>query len=402
MPWQDNSGKNGSGRGPTRGPWGQSPRPPGGGNGGGNGDGRGPGGKPPEPPDFEELLQASRQRFKRAFTPRAGSGGGMRTPQFNRQTIGLAALAIGGLWLFSGFYQVGAKSLGVVTTFGKYTQITGPGLHWHAPFPFQGANVVVVTEVQSTLVPANRAERGERSEGLMLTGDKNIVDVGLTVQWRIKSGRVAEAKGALPPVAQYLYRIENPKNLVLTVAEAAIREVVGRNELDFIQTDGRSVVQEDTRTLMQETLDAQLAGIEIIEVNLEKTDPPTTEVNDAFLDVIAAGQDREQFVNRAREYANRVVPEARGQAQRALEEARAYQARVTAEARGQAERFSSILGEYQKAPEVTRERMYLETVERVLAPMNKVIVDEDASGGVVPYLPLSEIKRPAAAQGNPQ
>ncbi len=387
MPWQDNSGK-GGGRGPVKGPWGQPPRPPGGEGGNGRGPGRGG-----EPPDLDELLKASRQRLKRAF-PRGGGAGG-KGPELNRQTVGLAGAGVLFLWVMSGVYQVAASELGVVTTFGKFERVTGPGLHWHVPVPFQNARKEQVTVIQETLVPQGAAQRGERSAGLMLTGDKNIVDVALKVQWRIKADTTAP-EGDLPPVAQFIFTIDDPANLVRTLAEAATREVVGRNELDFIQTDGRAVVMEETRELMQQALDEQKAGIEIVSVNLEKADPPTEEVNQAFLDVIAAAQDREQFINRAREYANRVVPEARGQAQKILEDARAYQAQVTADARGQASRFDAILNEYQKAPEVTRQRMYLETTERVLGPMNKIIIDEGASSGVVPYLPLNELTKKGA------
>ncbi len=388
MPWQDNSGKNGSGKGPVRGPWGQPPRPPGGGD---NGSGRG------EPPDLEELLQASRQRFKRAFPPRNGGGGGGGAPHITPQLAGLIAAGVLGLWALSGFYQVNTAERAVVTTFGKYTAVTGPGLHWHMPLPIQNARKEIVTELRETLAPATTAQRGQQSGGLMLTGDKNIVDVGIKVQWRIKPD-VTAPEGQLPPVAQFIFTIEDPDNLVRTVSEAAIREVVGRNELDFVQTDGRAVVMDETRQLIQDTLDAQGAGIEIDSVNLEKADPPTPEVNEAFLDVIAAAQDREQYINRAREDANKVVPQARGEAQRMIEEARAYQAQVTAEARGQADRFNAILTEYQKAPEVTRQRMYLETVEGVIGPMDKIIIEEGAGGGVVPYLPLNELNKKGASQ----
>lgn len=393
MPWQDNSG-NGGGRGPVRGPWGQPPKNN---NGGGDRGGRG------EPPDLEELLQASRQRLKRAF-PRGGKGGGGGAggggaPRMSRGMGLLIAVGLVALWLLSGFYQVGASQLGVVTTFGEFTRVTGPGLHWHAPAPFQNARTETVTEVRSNTIPQNMTQRGEQSGGLMLTGDKNIVDVGMTVQWRIKAD-VTAAEGELPPVAQFVFLIDGPQQLVVSVGESAIREVVGRNELDYVQTDGRTDVQEQTRRLMQEALDAQSSGIEVVEVNLEKADPPTDEVNEAFLDVIAAAQDREQFINRARQYANRVVPEARGQAQRILEDARGYAARVTAEARGQAQRFNVIHEEYQKAPEVTRQRMYLETVEAVLGDMNKIIIDEQAGSGVVPYLPLTELQRRQRAQSN--
>jgi membrane protease subunit HflK len=262
------------------------------------------------------------------------------------------------------------------------------------PFPFQSAATENVTGVRELLVPSTGSQRGEQG-GLMLTGDKNIVDVVIKVQWQIKPETVAAGPGELPPVAQFKLTIDEPEKLVSTVAEASIREVVGRNELDFVQTDGRAVVMDETRTLMQAALDAQKTGIAINSVGLEKADPPTEEVNQAFLDVIAAAQDREQYINRAREYANKVVPEARGQAQKILEDARAYQAQVTADARGQASRFDAILTEYQKAPEVTRQRMYLETTERVLGPMNKIIIEDSASKGVVPYLPLNELQKKA-------
>jgi membrane protease subunit HflK len=381
MPWQDNSGK-GGGRGPVRGPWGQPPKPPGGGDGNGKGPGRGG-----EPPDLDEILRASKQRFRQAF-PR-GPGGG--PPAFSRQTGALAAAGIGVLWLLSGFYQVGTAELGVITTFGKYESVSGPGLHWRMPYPFQAVRTENVTGVREELIPTGNAQSGQ-SSGLMLTGDKNIVDIGLNVQWRIKQEMTAPA-GELPAVANFKLKIQEPENLVRTVAEASIREVVGRNELDFVQTDGRAVVMDETRALMQQTLDAQNTGIFIESVNLVKANPPTEEVNQAFLDVIAAAQDREQFINRAREYANKVVPEARGLAQKTLEDAGAYRAQVTADARGQAARFDSIYGEYQKAPEVTRQRMYLETAERVLGPMNKIIMEEGASRGVVPYLPLNELNK---------
>jgi len=393
MPWQDNSGKGGSGRGPVKGPWGQQPpRPPSGGD-----NGRGGG----DPPDLDELLQASRQRLKRAFPRRgAGGGGGGRPPQIDRRMMIIGGGALIGLWLISGFYMVDTPERGVVTTFGKFDRVTIPGLQWRLPSPFQSHRTVLVTELRQMNVPS----QDNRNEGLMLTGDKNIVEVGFTVQWRIKEDLTAP-NGGLPPVAQFALTIAEPDVLVRSVAEASIREVVGANELDFLQTEGRNVVQDQTRALMQQSLDNQSSGIEIQSVNLRKIDPPTAEVNAAFLDVIAAGQDREQFINRAREYANKIEPEARGQAQQVLEDAAAYKAQVVAEARGQAARFDAILSEYRKAPDVTRQRMYLETVEKVLGPMDKIIIEDNAGRGVVPYLPLNELRRPAPAapaQGSQQ
>jgi membrane protease subunit HflK len=391
MPWQDNSGKGGnggSGRGPVKGPWGQQPpRPPGGGGDNGRSGG--------EPPDLDELLQASRQRMKRVLSRRGGGQGG-RGPQIDGRLGFLIAAGVGALWLFSGFYQVDTAERGVVTTFGKFDRVTLPGLQWRLPGPFQSHRTEIVTKLREMNVPGESGGRG----GLMLTGDKNIVDVAFTVQWRIKEDTTAP-EGELPPVAQFALMIDKPENLVRAVAEASIREVVGRNKLDFLQTEGRNLVGDDTRALMQNSLDDQNTGIEIASVNLRPIDPPTPEVNAAFLDVIAAGQDREQLINEAKRYANKIEPEARGQAQQVLEDSQAYASQVVAEARGQAARFDSILNEYQKAPDVTRQRMYLETVEKVIGPMDKIIIEDSASRGVVPYLPLNELRRAPAPEAKP-
>ncbi len=372
MPWQDNSG--------NRGPWGQPPR---GSNGGNRSGGRGGG----EPPDLEDLLQASRQRLKRVFP--GGGGGG---PQLNLMTFGLIGAGIVGLWLVSGFYQVEPGELAVVTTFGEYQTVAGPGLHWRVPAPIQGVQKQPALAVQEMSIPAEQRS-GELSQGLMLTGNKNIVDIAFTVQWKIKSDLLPEQGEALPGVAQYTFYIDEPQALVRMTAEAAMREVVGRNTLDFVQTDGRAEVQEQTEELMQAALDNYKAGIQIEQVNLTGTEPPTNEVNEAFRDVQAAEQNQATVIQNARQYTNQVVPEARGEAQRILEDAGAYAARVTAEARGEAQRFENIYEEYAKAPVVTRQRMYLETIERVLSGMDKIIIDEDAGSGVVPYLPLNELRR---------
>jgi membrane protease subunit HflK len=389
MPWSDNSGN----KGPTRGPWGQPPRQPGGGSNGGGGRGN-------EPPDLEDILKASQQRLKRAFPRggRGGQGGGGEPIKLNRNMLTAIGGAIGALWLISGFYTVEADELAVVTTLGKFDRVSPPGLHWHAPFPFQAAPKEKVTSVRTTQVPS------AEGAGLMLTRDKNIIDAAMAVQWRIKSEIVGAKPGEFPGVAAFMFNVDDPALLVEMVAEASLREVVGSNNLDFIQTAGRAKVQDDTRALMQAALDAYKSGIQVEDVNLGKTDPPTEEVNAAFLDVNAAEQNRDRDVNGARAYENRRVAEAVGEARQKVERARAYAAQVTADARGQASRFDSIYAEYQRAPEVTRQRMYLETVERVLGPMNKIIIDDQGRGGVVPYLPLNELQRrtPPAQQGGQQ
>ncbi len=387
MPWQDNSGNGGGG---GRGPWGQPPR--GNNNGSNNGGGRN------EPPDLEDLLQASRQRLKRAF-PRGGRGGGGGGGgfQLNRATGGIAAAGLAVLYVLSCAYQVAPNELAVVTTFGKYTDVSGPGLHWRI-FPIQAVSKQPALAVLEMPIPArDRRGSGGLSQGLMLTGDKNIVDVAFTVQWKIKSNVAPEQGETLPGVAQFIFNIDNPQELVLTVGEASMREVVGRNTLDFLQTEGRLEVQEQTRDLMQDALDSYKAGIQIESVLLTGTEPPTSEVNEAFRDVQAAEQNQATVIQNARQYTNQVVPEARGEAQRILENAGAYASRVTAEARGQAQRFDNIYEEYSKAPEVTRQRMYLETIERVIGPMDKIIVEDGAGSGVVPYLPLNELRRQPGA-----
>ncbi|GJL92528.1 FtsH protease activity modulator HflK [Hyphococcus sp.] len=387
MPWQDNSGKGGG-----RGPWGQPPR--------GNGGGSNNGGGRNDPPDLEDLLQASRQRLKRAFPRRGGgNGGGGGGIPLNRASGGFIAAGLVALWLASGIYQVAPNELAVVTTFGDYESVEGPGLHWHIPAPVQAVSKQPVLSLQDMDIPVTDRRGGQLSPGLMLTGDKNIVDISFTVQWRIKPNLIPEQGEEMPGVAQFMFNIDEPEALIRMTGEAAMREIVGRNTLDVVQTEGRAEIAEQTRQLMQVSLDAYKAGVQIELVNLKLAEPPTNEVNEAFRDVQAAEQNQATVIQNARQYTNQVVPEARGQAQRILEEARGYAARVTAEARGQAQRFDNIYEEYRKAPDVTRQRMYLETVERVLGDMDKIIVDEDAGSGVVPYLPLDQVRRQQAPQG---
>lgn len=386
MPWQDNSGNRGGG---GRGPWGQPPR-------GNNGNGSKQGGGRGEPPDLEDLLQASRQRLKRAF-PRGGGGGGGGF-QLNRATAGAIGAVLLVLWGASGIYQVAPNELAVVTTFGDYEEVKGPGLHWHVPAPVQSVAKQPVLELQDMQIPIRDRRSGQQLPlGLMLTGDKNIVDIAFTVQWRIKPDLAPEQGEEMPGVAQYTFNIDGPEALVRMTGEAAMREVVGRNTLDYVQTEGRAEVALQTEELMQRALDAYKSGIQIERVNLTLAEPPTPEVNEAFRDVQAAEQNQATVIQQARQYTNQVVPEARGQAQRILEEAHAYAAERTADARGQAARFNEIYSEYAQAPEVTRQRMYLETVERVLGDMDKIIVEEGAGSGVVPYLPLDQVRRQQGA-----
>lgn len=381
MPWQDNSGK-GGGRGPVRGPWGQTPRPPGGGdNGGGKGPGRGG-----EPPDLDELLRASKQRLKRAF-PGAGGGGGQGF-QWSPKMGAFAGAGLVLLWAISGIYQVGPQEQGVTTTFGKYAGLTGPGLHWRAPM-IQDVKLVPVDKQQTATIDGSGASGANAQENLMLTSDRNIVDISFTVDWKISRASVPE--GELPNAAKFIFNIEDPEEMVKAVAAAAMRETIGAKELEPIITSGQADVVEQTRVRIQETLDSYKSGIEVLRVNMEKPEVPGA-VRDAFADVIKARNEKDRMVNEAQRESNQIIPVAEGDALKIIQEARAYSARVEADSVGQADRFNKIYEEYRRAPQVTRQRMYLETVESVLGDMNKIIIDKKASGGVVPYLPLNELK----------
>ncbi|NHK27849.1 FtsH protease activity modulator HflK [Parvularcula flava] len=388
MPWTDKpgggSGQGGNGSGGGRGPWGQ---PPNGGNGNNNGSGNRGGGNNNQSPDLEELLRSGRERFKRSMGGRggrggSGGGGGVKLPGKGIITVVLILLV--GLWAASGVYTVGPGERGVVTTFGKYTTMTGPGLQFHVPWPVQNVDVVLVTNERVTQIGTSR---GNQNESTMLTSDLNIVDVSIEVNWRIKVGPVED--GELPGPAKFVFNNEDPENMVRAVAESALREVVGGNELDPIISNGRAIVPQNTLDVMQRTLDAYNSGIEIIRITFQRSDPPT-EVIQAFRDVIDARSDAETTINNAQRTANEIVPLARGQADRVILDAEAYEAQVVAEARGQAARFVDIYEEYAKAPNVTRQRMYLETMERVLGDMDKIVVDQDA-GGTVPFLNLNEL-----------
>jgi membrane protease subunit HflK len=391
MPWSDNSGN--GGRGSAGGPWGQPPKSNGGGNGGGRG-GRG------EPPDLEELLQASRQRLKRAFPPRgrgrnggAPGGGGPRRVDVTPRSIGVALLGVGALWFLGGWYQVGPEEQGVKTTFGKYAGISGSGLHWRAPL-IQGVVKVPVKAQQTTTVGA-AGGGASGGENLMLTSDRNIVDVTFTVNWKIKEAPTEP--GAMPNAAKFIFNIENAQNLVRGVAESAMRETIGAKPLGPIITAGQADVVEQTRQRIQAGLDAYDSGIEVIRVNMERPEVPGA-VRDAFADVIKARNEKAQSINDAQRAANQIVPVAEGEAQRMIEEARAYAAEVEATAIGEAERFNKIFEEYRRAKDVTKQRMYLETMEQVLGGMEKIMIDKQAGQGVVPYLPLNELGRPARPQ----
>jgi membrane protease subunit HflK len=322
--------------------------------------------------------------------------------------IGVALLLLGvlAIWALSGFYRVQSEEQGIVLRFGKYVSHADPGLNYHLPYPIETVLLPKVLRVSTlsigmTLIddPARRGRtmRDVPEESLMLTGDENIVDVDFTVLWRIKP------KGA----PDFLFNIQNPEGTVKAVAESAMREVIGRSNIQPILTGARTSTELAVQELMQKTLDSYGSGILVQQVQMQKVDPPA-QVIDSFRDVQAARADLERLQNEAQTYANRVVPDARGRAAQILQTAEGYKQQAVAEAKGQSARFLKVYDEYKKAPDVTRQRIYLETMEHILGGSEKLIYDSGnsaSSQGVVPYLPLNELtprRSTAATSGQPQ
>jgi membrane protease subunit HflK len=365
MSWSNPSG----GDGDNRGPWGRQPQSGGGGR---------------KPPDVEEWLRRGQDRL-RSMLPGGGRG-------FTTGTLIVILLAIVVVWLLSGIYFVGAREQGVVLRFGQFVARTAPGPNYHLPWPIETVETPEVTrENQINIGYGQVADaNGQTStedipeESLMLTGDENIIDVNFTVFWVIKDA------------GDYLFRVDNPDQAIKAVAESAMRQVVGQNQIERILTQDREPVQVQVRELMQKTLDQYGAGVTVTRVQMQKVDPPL-EVISAYRDVQAARTDQDRMRNEAEAYANRIIPEARGQAARIVQEAQGYKQKAIAEASGEAKQFVSVYEEYRKAPEVTRKRMYLETMSRLFAPMNKVIVDENAAKNIIPYLPPQSF-----GSGNPE
>ena len=364
MPWSNQGG----------GPWGSGPKGP---------WGSGPQSSGPNPPDLEEILRRSQDKL-RSVLP-GGSLGGKGIV-----IIGLIAVL---LWGFSGIYQVAPDELGIVLRFGRYVRDAQPGLNIKFPYPIETVLTPKVLNINRIDI-GMRVEDGLRrgtswrdvpEESLMLTGDENIVDVDFTVLWRIKPNGAAD----------YLFNIQSPEGTVKAVAESAMREVIGRSEIQPILTGARQNVETAVQDLMQRVLDTYQSGVQITQVQMQKVDPPQ-QVIDSFRDVQAARADAERAQNEAQTYANRVVPEARGRAAQILQAADAYREQTVAEATGQASRFLQVYEQYKKAPDITRQRLYLETMERVLGGADKVILDAQTNAGgsgVVPVLPLSDPTR---------
>jgi membrane protease subunit HflK len=359
MPWSNQSG--GGRRGGGGGPWGQ-----------------GPSGGPHQQPDLEELLKRSQDRLKQVMPGGSGIPGSF---------LFLGVIVLAAIVAFYAFtFRVNPDELGVVMRFGKVDRQEAPGLHFRLPYPIEEVRLPKVTRQNiievgmRTTVGARAGTRDVPEESLMLTGDENIVDVDFVVYWRIKDAQ------------NYLFRIQNPDNTVKEVAESAMREIVGQSNIAPILTEARQKTEQSVQKLMQEVLDSYESGIRIDQVQLQKVDPPA-QVIDAFRDVQAARADNERLQNEAFAYANRIIPEARGDAERILQAAKGYQQQAVAEAVGQTARFLKVYEEYRKAPDVTRKRLYLETMERVLGGTDKIILDGKAGQHVVPYLPLDQLTR---------
>jgi membrane protease subunit HflK len=292
------------------------------------------------------------------------------------------------VWALSGFYRVDADEQGVVLRFGKYTNMTQPGLNYHLPYPIESVMTPKVTRV-------NRVDIGFRSSGdvsrsgaiseikeesAMLTGDENIVDINYSVFWVIKDA------------GKYLFNVQDPQGTIKAVAETAMREIIARKKIQSILTQGRTDIETEAHKIMQQILDQYNSGVEVTQVQAQKSDPPA-QVIDSFRDVQAAKADKERQQNEAQAYANDVIPRARGEAAKIVQDAEAYKREVVAQAEGEASRFIAIYNEYAKAKTVTQERMYLETMEKVLSGVNKIIIDKQSGSGVVPYLPLPDLRK---------
>ena len=378
MPWQNQGGGGpwggGGGSGGGGGPWGA-----GGGNSGGPKSpwGRGPGGIQP---DLEDMLRKGQDRMRRIFP---GGVGGARG-------VGFAVLIGVLLWFASGFYRVAPDEQGVVLRFGQWVRTAGPGLNYHLPRPIESVltpNVTRENRIEIGFRSADGTRAGPKrdvlDESLMLTGDENIVDIDFVVFWRVKDA------------GQFLFNNRQPEATVKAAAESALREAVGQKPIQTVFTEGRAQIEQQTVESLQRLLDEYKAGIEIRQVQMLEVDPPS-QVVDAFNEVQRARADKERLRNEADAYRNDVVPRARGEAEKLIQEARAYREEVVARATGDANRFMAIYEAYKVNKDVTTQRIYLETLEEILKGAQKVVIDKSSTGsGVLPYLPLPELKKKA-------
>jgi membrane protease subunit HflK len=337
------------------------------------------------PPDLDELWRRVNQRLNGLFGNKNSGGGGGEgfSPGGLSGGGNLVGLLIGALvlvWVASGFYIVDTGQRGVVLRFGKYIETTEPGPRWHLPWPIESREVVNVDQVRTVEIGyRNNVKSKVLRESLMLTDDENIIDLQFAVQYILKDP------------TEFLFVNRAPEDTVLQVAETAMREIVGKNKMDFVLYEGRADIAARAKVLMQQILDRYKTGISISQVTLQNIQPPE-QVQAAFDDAVKAGQDRERLKNEAEAYSNDVVPRASGLASRLKEEAAGYKLAVIANAEGEASRFSQILAEYQKAPQVTRQRMYLDTMQTVMNNTSKILVDQKGGNSLL-YLPLDKLQQ---------
>ncbi len=334
----------------------------------------------PQPPDIDELIRRLQERLSGMFGGKGGGKGG--GPNINVAllpgVLGILLL----LWLASGLYVVAADEQAVVLRFGKHVATKGPGLNWHLPYPVESVEKIPVTRVQRTEIGFRQLGEGRvrriPQESLMLTKDENIVDISFIVQYKIKDA------------AEYLFNISNGAKTVRDAAESAIREVIGRTLIDDVLTVKKAEVEVETQELIQSILDEYKAGISVTTVKLHDVQPPSRVIKE-FKDVASAREDRERAKNEAQAYANDIIPKARGEAKKMVLDAEAYRLEIIDRAKGEADRFVSVLKAYQLAPEVTKKRLYLETMQQVLAKTDKIIIDAAIADRVLPYLPLDRV-----------
>lgn len=342
------------------------------------------------PPDLDEIMRSLEARLAGLFGGRSSGSGGNNSPV---RTIGIIAVIAIGLWGLMGVYLVDEGSRGVLTRFGAYIDTAMPGLHWHFPPPIEKVEVVNIDQQRFVEIGYRSGGRQQSlgsvpKEALMLTEDENIIDIRLAVQYQIKDPRA------------YLFNVAEPDATLKQVIESAQRAVIGKNTMDYVLTEGRGRIPDEIKSEIQQTLDQYRTGIRVSNVSLVDAQPPD-EVQSAFEDAIKAREDEQRLKNEAEAYANEVVPKARGSAARLMEESEAYKQRAISRAEGESSRFLRLLMEYEKAPEVTRERMYLDAIQEVLADTGTVLVDLKGSNNVL-YLPLDKLGKPAAPLAVPK
>jgi membrane protease subunit HflK len=343
-----------------------------------------PDGRKPEdgPPDLDQLWRDFNQSIARMFGKNGGAdggnGGSSNDSLFAKIGFGVILAVLAFFWMISGFFIVQEGQTGVITTFGKYSYQANPGFNWRWPAPIQAHEIVNVQQVRTVEVGyRNNVKNKQPKEALMLTDDENIIDIQFAVQYKLKDA------------AKWLYSNRDQEEMIRQVAETAIREIVGRSKMDFVLYEGREKVALDVNVLMQQVLDRYESGAQITNVTMQAVQPPE-QVQAAFDDAVKAGQDKERQKNEGQAYANDVIPKARGEASRMLQDAEGYRSKVVANAEGNVSRFKQVLVEYQKAPAVTRDRMYLETMQQIFSSTTKLMMDAKNSNNMI-YLPLDKL-----------